>query len=221
MSVSEQQEKQTIRLVVADDHTMVRQGIVQMLRQHARMQVVAECEDGSTMLQAALRLVPDVILMDISMPKMNGLVAIEKLLGQRPNAKVLVLTMHEEVEYMHAMHRAGAKGYVLKEASSEQLITAIETIAAGNVFFPAVLMQEIADGTPVIGPHESVLSLLTPREREVFHLVVTGMVTREVADLLNMSVKTAEHHRGKMLQKLKVANTAELIRLAARKGILD
>lgn len=210
-----------IRLIVADDHTLVRQGIVQMLSQHELFEVICECEDGQSMVQAALKHNPDVLLMDISMPKMNGLVAIDKLLHHRPEAKILVLTMHDEIEYMHALHQSGAKGYMLKESSTEQLAEAILMIHQGQTYFPQVLLKELAESKETGKVKESILDNITRREREVFFLVVAGRTTREIAELLDMSHKTAENHRGRILAKMNVSNTAELIRLAARKGLLE
>ncbi|MFU8785341.1 response regulator [Aliidiomarina sp.] len=210
-----------IRLIVADDHTLVRQGIVQMLSQHELFEVICECEDGQSMVQATLKHNPDVLLMDISMPKMNGLVAIDKLLHHRPEAKILVLTMHDEIEYMHALHQSGAKGYMLKESSTEQLAEAILMIHQGQTYFPQVLLKELAESKETGKVKESILDNITRREREVFFLVVAGRTTREIAELLDMSHKTAENHRGRILAKMNVSNTAELIRLAARKGLLE
>ncbi|RUO32707.1 response regulator [Aliidiomarina sanyensis] len=210
-----------IRLVVADDHTLVRQGIVQMLSQHPEFDVICECEDGLALVQAVVKHSPDVILMDISMPKMNGLVAIDRVIQQRSDAKVLVLTMHDEIEYMVALHRAGARGYLLKESSTDQLATAIKAIHKGRTYFPDVLEKSLERTASGKQKTFSLLGALTRREREVFFLVVQGHTTKDIAGLLDLSHKTAENHRGRVLAKLNVANTAELIRLAAREGLLE
>ncbi|EGN75565.1 response regulator [Idiomarina sp. A28L] len=214
-------QENKIRIVIADDHTLVRQSIVQMLLQQGDFEVVQECEDGQSLVQAAIQQAPDVILMDISMPKMNGLVAIDKLLHTRPEARVLVLTMHDELEYMHALHLSGARGYVLKESSTAQLAEAIRIIHKGGTFFPEALTKSLATGKGSSADEHSILNNITRREREVFYLVVAGRTTKEIAVLLDMSHKTAENHRGKILNKMQVSNTAELIRLAARKGLLE
>lgn len=213
--------EQKIRLVVADDHTLVRQGIVQMLKQQDDFEVVCECEDGVALIQAVVRQNPDVVLMDISMPKMNGLVAIDRVLQQRKETNVLVLTMHDEIEYMHALYRAGAKGYLLKESSTDQLAKAIRAIHRGKTYFPDALLESLEQDISEPGDNSNALAQLTRREREVFFLVIAGHTTKDIANLLDMSHKTAENHRGKILKKLAVENTAELIRLAARKGILE
>ncbi|WP_194755535.1 response regulator transcription factor [Aliidiomarina indica] len=203
-----------ITLVIADDHTLMRQGVVRMLDVYDDIQVLAECEDGAALTNAVLRHKPDVILMDIAMPRMNGLVAIEKILLQRPEAKVLVLTMHNELEYMEAFYHSGAAGYLLKDATGEELYQAICAVYAGKRVFPEVLQDALKQGSVVPS-----LDHLTRREREVFHLVVQGHPTKEIGRLLNMATKTAEHHRGKVLQKFNVTSTAELIRIAVKMNI--
>lgn len=200
-----------IRVVIADDHTLMRQGVVRMLEAYPDIDVVAECQDGIALTAAVLRDQPDVVVMDIAMPKMNGLVAIEKILLQRPEAKILVLTMHNELEYMEAFYHSGAKGYVIKDATGDELYDAICRIHQGKQVFPEVLLAALKQGN--VQPS---LEHLTRREREVFHLMVKGHPTKEIGRLLNMATKTAEHHRGKVLQKFQVTSTAELIRLAVK-----
>ncbi len=207
-----------IRLVVADDHVMMRQGIVQMLTGQGNMTVLAECNDGIELIAAVLKHQPDVVLMDISMPRMSGLVAIDKMLTQRPDTRVIALTMHDELEYVDALRQAGAYGYMLKESSAEQLINAIIKVAQGKTCFIDTQGKskgegDLRQGNPLTG--------LTRREREVFFMVVAGHTSKEIGDLLNMSLKTAENHRGKILKKLGVANTPELIRLAGKAGLLE
>ena len=206
--------KANISLVIADDHTLMRQGVVKMLEVYPDIQVLAECDNGLDLTKAVIRHQPDVILMDIAMPKMNGLVAIEKILLQRPDAKVLVLTMHNELEYMEAFYHSGAAGYVLKDATGDELYEVICKVYAGARVFPELLNEALKQGGRV-----SSLENLTRREREVFHLVVQGHPTKEIGRLLNMATKTAEHHRGKVLQKFNVTTTAELIRIAVKKNL--
>lgn len=203
-----------ITLVIADDHTLMRQGVVRMLDVYDDIEVLAECEDGAELTKAVLRHQPDVILMDIAMPRMNGLVAIEKILLQRPEAKVLVLTMHNELEYMEAFYHSGAFGYLLKDSTGEELYQAISAVYEGRRIFPEELDDALKSGN--VTPS---LEHLTRREREVFHLVVQGHPTKEIGRLLNMATKTAEHHRGKVLQKFQVTSTAELIRIAVKMKI--
>lgn len=200
-----------IRIAIADDHTLMRQGIVRMLDVYGDIEVIAECEDGLALTEAVVRHHPDITLMDIAMPRMNGLVAIEKILLQRPSAKVLVLTMHNELEYMEAFYHSGAAGYMFKDATGEELYQAIRRVHSGERVFPMSFLEALK-----AGQRQPTLDALTRREREVFHLVVQGLPTKEIGRLLNMATKTAEHHRGKVLQKFQVSSTADLIRIAVK-----
>lgn len=208
----------TIRVVLADDHVLMRQGVSQMLNADPHITVVGECDDGVELINAVLKQSPDVILMDISMPKMSGLVAIDKILAQRNEAKILVLSMHNEVEYIEAMRDAGAKGYILKESSGDSLVEAIKKVAAGKTCFPDEITQS---GKSTTQKHLSPVSVLTRREREVFFLVAAGNTSRKIAELLDMSLKTAENHRSNIYKKLNLSSSAELIRMAGKAGLLE
>ena len=208
----------TIRVVLADDHVLMRQGVSQMLNADPHITVVGECDDGVELISAVLKQSPDVILMDISMPKMSGLVAIDKILAQRNEAKILVLSMHNEVEYIEAMRDAGAKGYILKESSGDSLVEAIKKVAAGKTCFPDEITQS---GKSTTQKHLSPVSVLTRREREVFFLVAAGNTSRKIAELLDMSLKTAENHRSNIYKKLNLSSSAELIRMAGKAGLLE
>jgi two-component system response regulator NreC len=208
----------TIRIVIADDHVLMRQGVSQMLNANAAISVIDECNDGIELIASVLKHSPDVILMDISMPKMSGLVAIDKILSQRNTANILVLSMHNEVEYIDAMRDAGAKGYILKESSGDSLVDAIKKVAAGKLCFPDTT-ERMQDGERQ--QHISPLSVLTRREREVFFLVAAGNTSKKIAELLDMSLKTAENHRSNIYKKLNVRSSAELIRLAGKAGLLE
>jgi DNA-binding NarL/FixJ family response regulator len=208
----------TIRVVLADDHVLMRQGVSQMLNATANISVIGECDDGVELVSAVVKLSPDVILMDISMPRMSGLVAIDKILSQRSDAKVLVLSMHNEVEYVEAMRDAGAKGYVLKESSGDVLVEAIKKVAAGQTVVP----DSVSDGEDEqTQRYISPLSVLTRREREVFFLVAAGNTSKKIGELLNMSLKTAENHRSNIYKKLNLSSSAELIRMAGKAGLLE
>ncbi|XOV80372.1 MAG: response regulator [Aestuariibacter sp.] len=207
-----------ISLVLADDHQLMRQGLIQVLDADPELKVIGECGDGQELINLVLKLSPDVIVMDISMPKMSGLVAIDKLLTQRPEAKILILSMHNELEYIETMQQAGAKGYILKESSGDELISTIKQVASGKQVFPQTSESDIQSSNKQrINP----LTALTRREREVFFLVAAGNTSRKIADLLNMSLKTAENHRSNIYKKLKVSSSAELIRLAGKAGLLE
>lgn len=209
----------SISIVIADDHVLMRQGVIQVLSAEQDIHVIGECGDGIELINQVLKLSPDVVLMDISMPKMSGLVAIDKLLTQRPQSKVLVLSMHDELEYVEAMRDAGAVGYILKETSSEKLIAAIRSVAAGKFVFPTSIDQQ--DTQVSQAKYINPLTILTRREREVFFLVTAGNTSKKVAELLDMSLKTAENHRSNIYKKLQVNSSAELVRLAGKAGLLE
>jgi two-component system response regulator NreC len=209
----------TISIVIADDHVLMRQGLIQVLSAEKDINVIGQCGDGIELIKQVLKLLPDVVVMDISMPRMSGLVAIDKLLAQRPQSRILVLSMHDELEYVEAMRDAGAIGYVLKETSSEELIAAIKQVAAGKRVFPMPKKEQnsFLAQTKYINP----ITALTRREREVFFLVTAGKTSKKIAELLDMSLKTAENHRGSIYKKLQVNSSAELIRLAGKAGLLE
>ena len=207
----------TIKIVLADDHVLMRQGLSQVLNADPGIDVIGECGDGVELIEQVIKLRPDVVVMDISMPKMSGLVAIDKLLSQRPDCKILVLSMHNELEYIEAMQDAGAKGYVLKESSSDVLIDAIRSIYPGRTAFIAAQPGSDQEKPSRASP----ITALTRREREVFFLVAAGNTSKQIAELLTMSLKTAENHRSNIYKKLNVSSSAELIRLAGKAGLLE
>lgn len=204
----------SISLVVADDHVLMRQALVNYLKAGNEFTILAECKDGIELISQTLKTDPDVVVMDISMPNMSGLVAIDKLLSQRPTTKILVLSMHDELEYILAMQKAGAKGYILKESSSDLLIHAIKDVYNGKTFFPSLSASNCQ-------PASNPLEVLTRREREVFFSVIAGNTSKNIAELLNMSVKTVENHRTKIYKKLQVGSVAELLRMANKAGLLE
>ena len=211
-----------IRVLVADDHTLVRQSLVSVLAASGLCEVVGEAADGLDAVAQALRLRPDVAIVDISMPRLNGIEVVRRLHAELPGTRTLVLTMHEEDEYVLHVVRAGAAGYLLKDSAVSDLIQAVRDVHAGKRHFGAnaarVLAEAISQPQADLGdPY----GRLTTREREIFHLVVEGATSKEVARRLDISVKTAENHRANILDKLGVRNTAELVRYAVRKGLLD
>jgi two-component system, NarL family, response regulator NreC len=210
-----------IRVLVADDHTIVRQGIVSLLADSGCCEVVAEASNGMEAVEKALATKPDVALIDITMPRLNGLEAVRRIRQELPDTRILVLTVHDEQEYVLPIVRAGAAGYLLKNAASGDLLAAVKALHAGKAFFGPEAAQAIAEqlrrpGVDATDPYQQ----LTPREREVFHLVIEGKPSKEVSRVLGISVKTAENHRARLMDKLHVHNTAELVKYAARKGLL-
>lgn len=209
-----------IRVLVADDHTIVRQGLVSLLMAGGDFRIVAEAADGQEAVEKALELVPDVVVMDLSMPRLNGLEAVRRIHKESPRIRILVLTMHKEEEFVLPVVRAGASGYLVKDTAASELLNAVRRLARGEVCFDPHAAKALAEVYRSPKPEVEGLDSLTPREREVLHLVTEGHSTKEIASLLNISPKTAENHRTRVMQKLGVHNTAELVRYAAQRGLL-
>jgi DNA-binding NarL/FixJ family response regulator len=210
-----------IRVLVADDHTIVRKGLVSLLEESGECRVVAEAADGLEAVERAVATRPDVAVVDLTMPRLSGLEAVRRIHDELPTTRILVLTVHEEEEYVLPIVRAGAAGYLVKDSAVSELLAAGKALAAGQGYFGPQAARALAEQyrRPERSPEDPYGSL-TPREREVFHLVVEGKTTKEVAVALGISVKTADNHRSRMMDKLGVHNTAELVRYAARKGLL-
>jgi DNA-binding NarL/FixJ family response regulator len=211
-----------IRVLVADDHRIVREGLVSLLAESGECEVVAEAADGVEAVERALATHPDVALIDLTMPRLGGLEAVRRIRERAPRTRVLVLTVHEEEEYVLPAVRAGAAGYLVKDSAASELLAAVRALAAGQGWFGPQAARVLADRTrdPRRTPDDPYAGL-TPREREVFHLVAEGRTTKEVAGALGVSVKTAENHRARMMDKLGVHNAAEVVRYAARRGLLS
>ena len=210
-----------IRVLVADDHTLVRQGLVRILADDPGVRVVAEAGDGLEAVEMALKMRPDVVVMDVAMPRLSGIEAVRRIRQELPSARILALTVHDEEDYVLPMVQAGATGYLVKDSAASELITAIRTLRNGQGYFGPSAARVLAERyrhsqSDTVDPYGT----LTPREREVFHLVVEGKTTKELAKQLGITVKTAENHRARLMFKLGVHNTAELVRYAARKGLL-
>lgn len=211
-----------IRILIADDHTVLRECMVAMLRASGDCLVVAEAGDGVGAIEQARATEPDIAIVDISMPRLNGIEVVRRMTADLPRMKVLVLTMHEEEEYVLQVVRAGASGYLLKHAATAELLDAIRALAAGGVYFGPYATRVLAEqlqqpqGLPA-DPYGE----LSAREREVLHLVVDGLTIKEIAQRLDISTKTAENHRGRVLTKLGLRNSAELVRYAMRKRLVE
>ncbi len=212
----------TIRVLVADDHTIVRQGVVSLLEAGGDCEVVAQASDGVEAVEKALATRPDVAVLDIGMPRLSGLEAVRRIRQEAPKIRVLVLTMHEEEEYVVHLVRAGASGYLVKDSAAGELLAAVRALAKGHGYFGPYAARVLAEQYrhPEVAQAQDPYGALTAREREVFHLVVDGKTTKEVAKALGISPKTAENHRTRLMEKLDVHNSAELVRYAARRGLL-
>jgi DNA-binding NarL/FixJ family response regulator len=210
-----------VRVLVADDHTIVRKGLVSLLAESGECEVVAEASDGLEAVEKAQATRPDVAILDLSMPRLSGLEAVRRIHEALPQTRVLILTVHEEEEYVLPLVRAGASGYLVKDSAVAELLAAVRALHAGHGYFGPQAARVLAEQYrhPERTPDDP-YGTLSPREREVFHLVVDGSTTKEVARALGISVKTADNHRCRLMEKLGVHNTAELVRYAARRGLL-
>lgn len=212
------------RVLVADDHTIVRQGLKAVLEREPDIEVVGEAADGREAVKKALALVPDVVVMDVSMPALNGLEATARIVREAPKVKILALTMHSSEEYVYSFLKAGAKGYLLKESAASDLVEAIRAVRFGGTYLhPTISVKVISEYLKLPDPRSRTGSpgLLTTREREVLQLIAEGHTNKEIAGLLLLSVKTIEAHRTRIMEKLKIHNVAGLTRYAISRGITN
>ena len=210
-----------IRLLLVDDHPIVLDGIKSHLCAQPDLEVVGDAANGQEALRKAKLTLPDVILMDISMPHMNGLEAMVCLRKQVPDAKILILTMHESKEYIAQVVRSGARGYLLKDSAPAELVAAIKAVHAGEVYFSPsvskVLIEEMADGNRK--SNDSPQQHLTDREREVLSLIAEGLLNKQIADRLGIGVRTIETHRERIMRKLDIHTVAGLTKYAIARGM--
>ena len=213
-----------IRVLLADDHTIVRQGLRALLDSQEDIEVVGEAEDGRQAFEKTKELIPDIVVIDITMPNLNGIEATRQIKKQNPEIKVLVLTVHDNEEYIHQILQAGASGYLLKESAVTDLVSAINAVKKGGIFLsPAISKVVVKDyirhaeeGT---GDFDS-LNILTNREREVLQLIAEGHTNREVANILKLSVKTVDVHRSHIMEKLNIHDVTGLVKYSIRKGLI-
>lgn len=212
-----------IRVLLADDHTILRDGIRALLVDQADIEVIGEAEDGLSTVKMVGKLKPDVVIMDIAMPLLNGLEATRQIQRDYPQVKVLILTMHENEEYIRQVLAAGALGYVLKDAAAHDLLGAIRAVHRGEaVLSPAITRLVIEDYLRWgdIRPADT-SNGLTPREREILQLIAEGYTNKEIAEILSLSVKTIQSHRSNLMGKLDLHDRGELIKYAIQKKIID
>ena len=212
-----------IRVLLADDHTILRDGIRALLDDQADIEVIGEAEDGLSTVKMVGKLKPDVVIMDIAMPLLNGLEATRQIQRDYPQVKVLILTMHENEEYIRQVLAAGALGYVLKDAAAQDLLGAIRAVHRGEaVLSPAITRLVIEDYLRWgdIRPADT-SNGLTPREREILQLIAEGYTNKEIAEILSLSVKTIQSHRSNLMSKLDLHDRGELIKYAIQKKIID
>ena len=213
-----------LRILLGDDHTLMRQGLRKILEAHDGWQIIAEAGDGRQAVKDALALQPDIAILDIGMPLLNGIEAARQITRRAPTTRVVIVSMHGDEAYITQALQAGAKGYLLKDSADTDLIGAVEAVAAGKSFFSPAVADVMRDdyvrhlaGKGIVDRFES----LSEREREVFQLIAEGYSNKEIADMLSVSATTIETHRAHVLQKLDMHSTAELVRYAVRRGVVS
>jgi DNA-binding NarL/FixJ family response regulator len=209
-----------MRVILAEDHALVRAGIRALLDGLPNVSVVAEAGDGREAMQLAREHSPDVVLMDISMPLMNGLEAAERMRKEFPEIKVIIVSMHANEEYVWHALRTGAAGYLLKGANASELEVALAAVARGETYLSPSVSKVLADYIHHVGPEPTSLGRLTPRQREVLQLIAEGQTNREIATLLGISIKTVETHRSQLMETLDIHDVAGLVRFALRVGLI-
>jgi len=207
-----------MRVLIADDHGIVRSGVKLLLDRQPDIEVVAEAEDGVEAVAKVIELRPDVAVLDVSMPRMTGIQATHEIKRQTPDTQVLILSMHDDERYLFEALRAGAAGYVLKRAADQDLVDAVRAAGRGEPFLTASAQQTLIRDFLDRGDEPQELS---PREQEVVKLIAEAHTNREIAEILHLSEKTVESHRARVLQKLGMRDRVELVRYAIRRGLVE
>ena len=207
------------RIILVDDHAVVRQGFKMILSAQPDMEIVGEAGNGREAVELAVQLKPDVVVMDVAMPELNGIEATRRLVASAPHIRVIALSMHKDNVYVREILRAGARGYLLKDSVAGDLVTAIRAVAAGESYLSPAVSNAVLDDyrRHVTNP----IDLLSSREREVLQMLAEGKTNKEIAVVLNLSVYTVDAHRGRIMEKLNVHSINELVRFAVRNGLID
>jgi two-component system, NarL family, response regulator NreC len=213
-----------LRILLADDHTLLRQGLRKILQERPDWEVVAEAGDGREAVRQTLAVQPDIAILDIGMPLLNGIEATRQIVRRLPDIHVLILSMHANEAYIIQALKAGAKGYLLKDSADTDLIRGVAAVASGKSFFSPAVAKVMLDDYVRHLTEKGIsdrFDSLSEREREIFQLVAEGHSNKEIAELLSVSPTTVETHRAHILQKLDVHNTAELVLYAVRRGVIS
>jgi two-component system response regulator NreC len=208
-----------IRILLADDHAVVRQGFKMILSAQSDMEIVGEAGNGREAVSLAEQLRPDVVVMDVAMPELNGIEATRRLGESVPHTRVVALSMHKDNVYVREILRAGARGYLLKDSPAGDLVAAVRAVASGEGYLSPAVSNAVLDDyrRHVTNP----IDLLTSREREVLQMLSEGKTNKEIAGVLNLSVYTVDAHRGRIMEKLNLHSINELVRFAVRNGLID
>src|ERR1051325_1272763 len=207
------------RILLADDHAVVRQGFKMLLGAQPDMEIVGEASNGREAVESAETLRPDIVVMDVAMPELNGIEATRRLAASAPHTRVVALSMHKDSVYVREILRAGARGYLLKDSPAPDLLMAVRAVASGEGYLSPAVSNAVLDDyrRHVTDP----IDLLTSREREVLQMLAEGKTNKEIAGVLNLSVYTVDAHRGRIMEKLNVHSINELVRFAVRNGLID
>lgn len=208
-----------IRILLADDHAVVRQGFKMILSAQSDMEIVGEAGNGREATELAEELKPDVVVMDVAMPELNGIEATRRLSSSLPHTRVIALSMHKDSVYVREILKAGARGYLLKDSPAGDLVSAVRAVAQGQSYLSPAVSNAVLDDyrRHVTNP----IDLLTTREREVLQMIAEGKTNKEIAGVLNLSVYTVDAHRGRVMEKLNLHSINELVRFAVRNGLID
>jgi len=212
-----------LRILLADDHTVVRQGLRKVLEEREEWEVVAEAGDGREAVRQAEELKPDVAIIDIAMPLLNGIEATRQIVKRSPTTRILILTMYSDEAYVNQILQAGATGYLLKDSADVDLIQAVSAVSVGKSFFSPAVARVMADDYVRQVGHRGVTDryeLLSEREREIFQLIAEGKANKEIAAILSISPSTVETHRARIMEKLDLHSAAEIVLYAVRKGVI-
>ena len=210
-----------LRILLADDHTMVRQGLRKVLEERPEWQVVAEAGDGHEAVRLAELHKPNVAVLDVAMPLLNGIEATRRIAKRVPHTRILVLSMYSDEAYVTQMMKAGATGYLLKDSAGVDLLEAVQAVAQGKSYFsPAVARLMLDDYARQRGTDDDRYESLSDREREIFQLIAEGKVNKEIATLLFISLSTVETHRARIMEKLDLHSAAEIVLYAVRRGVI-
>jgi len=210
-----------IKVLLADDHKIIRDGLRSLFEKCPEIEFVGEAEDGRSTVQLVRELDPDVVIMDISMPDLNGIDATQQILAEAPDVKIIALSMHSDKRFVVGMFKAGASGYLLKDCAFDELVQAVKTVLADHTYLsPKIATVVIKDYVPQVSTEDtSAFSVLSVREREVLQLLAEGKTTKDIATELFLSVKTIETYRQRIMDRLDIHNLADLIKFAIREGL--